>query len=177
MLSALDVLLSDSLYKEASFSECVDMLTYEMLFESSHIDPKNSYEINVSGRGFWTFDGKTKVKHFIRIIKGAKERWELKIGFFDGKKPVYDKPNLYFNDDVYQYDPSVLNTYIKAFNENVVPYFFEQIPNGELDFPATDRSRYRLYKLMMHRFLDTAKYEVVNDDGQKRFTIKKKRDG
>jgi hypothetical protein len=169
---SLRALLSDSLYEQMPFKESIDATTYELISEIGGFDPKDSYDVIEKGRGYWEFSGESDVKHFIRIILGAKETYEVKLGFFDGDKPVYDKPNLYHNDDIYQYDRKVLNTYIKTFSNNVLPYFFEKLPNQVLRIPATDHARYRLYKMMLHQFLDNQKYEVVDDDNNTKFSIK-----
>jgi hypothetical protein len=165
-------LLVDPLHAAASFAESLDLETYALVFEN--VDPQKSYPIKAEGKAFWTFVGETGVVHFIRIMLGAKETYQVKLGFFDKGKPVYDKPNLYFGDDVYRYDEKVLNTYVKVLTEILIPYFFSVEPDNVLEFPATDKARYRLYKLMAGKFLDQAEYEVVNDDGAKRFSIKKK---
>lgn len=164
-------LISDPLYQSATLAESIDMLTYHGIFEIYGVDSKKSYNVTEEAKGYWVFIGDSGVKHFIRINVGAKGRFELKLGFYDDNKPVYERPNLYLNDDAYQYDKKVLNTYVKALLEYVLPYFFSQLPDGELDFPAMDKARYRLYKMMVERFIKN-KYEIINDDGAKNFTIK-----
>ena len=166
-------LLSDPLYESLHFAESIDATTYEMISEIGGFDPTDSYDIVEKGRGYWEFVGQSGVVHFIRIVQGTKETFEVKLGFFDGKTPVYDKPNLYLDDNIYRYDRRVLNTYIKTFSDHVLPYFFGNLPEERLRVPAIDHARYRLYKMMSHQFLDKSKYQIVDDDGNHDFYIKK----
>lgn len=174
MQISLKSLLSDPLYKSATFAETIDMETYELIYEVYGIDISQSYDTKKSGNSYWEFIGDSGVKHFIRINLGAKNRFEIKLGFFDKTQAIYDKPNLYFNDNVYQYDKQVLNTYVKILIDEILPYFFKEMPNRELDFPAIDKPRYRLYKSIVNKFVDINKYEIINDDGKSKFTIKLK---
>lgn len=167
-------LLSDPVYQSASLSEGIDMVTYEIIFEGNHINPTESYSITNSAKGYWTFVGDSGIKHFVRLIKAEQDKWKLKIGFFDGDQPIYDKPNLYFNNDIYRYDKKVLNTYIKALVEDIIPYFFDNIPNEKLYFPSIDKARYRLYKMMIERYLNKTGYEIVDDNEHSEFAIQKK---
>lgn len=170
---SLKALLTDPLYDVMPFGESIDATTYEMISEIGGFNPADSYEVSEKGRGYWEFIGQSGVTHFIRVVQGIEETFEVKLGFFDGKTPVYDKPNLYLNDDVYQYDRRVLNTYIKAFSDYVLPYFFDKLPKDRLRVPAIDHARYRLYKMMSHQFLDANKYQIADDDGKNVFYVKK----
>jgi hypothetical protein len=142
-----------------------------MLAEWVTLNNDDLYKYEKSGRAWYYFIDRNNIKHEIRIILGAKEKYEVKLWFIDEKgKPNYSPPNVYNN---LKYDTRIFNTYIYILLNNIIPYFFENLSDKTLYLPATDKSRHRLYKITLNNHLDKNKY-VLTDMGNNILAVKLK---
>ena len=160
----LNNLFRDPYYIDASLDECVDLENFTILAEIA--DLSNIYPIVKDGRAWYWFTDKNNIVHAIRLTKGIKDRWEIRLWFHDPEtnKPKYDKPNVYNN---LEYDAKIYNTHLKIFIEMLIPYFFSAIPNGVLYCPFIDKPRYRLFRISLGRLLDKDTYVMDTSEEAK----------
>jgi hypothetical protein len=171
--NSLDELNSSEDYKTASLDEAVTLENHTLIAEwvSLNKDDLYEYQLHSGFKCWYYFTDRNGIIHEIRLTKGAKDKWEVKLWFLDGdKKPNYSPPNIYHN---LKYDTAIFNTYCYILINEILPYFFKNIPDGTLHLPATDKARYRLYKITLNNHLDKTQYRVVDSERPNELTITK----
>lgn len=150
-------LIESNDYKNADISECVDLENFTILAEWADID--DVYDIIQDGISWYKFVDKNGLTHSIRLTKGVGDRWEIKFWFYDKEtgKPNYSKPNIYNN---LQYDTKIYNTHLNILMFKLIPYFFKQLPAEILYLPFIDKSRCRLFRIDLNKFLNKKIYEI-----------------
>jgi hypothetical protein len=163
----IETINNDKEIDSLTLDEQLDIQTYYYLVEV--MDLSNIYPFNATDKFSATFVDDNKIQHFIRIAYQPlnKPRFDVKIGFFDEKgNPVFTRPNLHYNLGP---DQKIFNTHIYIFVKKFLEEdnFFEKSKklesDGKLYLPAIDRSRYRLFRMALNKFLDATKYKMYDD--------------
>lgn len=89
----------------------------------------------------------------------------------DNSLPNYSPPHYYDN---LKYDTRIFNTHIFILLNELFPYFFKSLPEEPVFLKATDKLRYRLYKITLNNHLDKTKYEL-KDLGNNMLTVNLKK--
>lgn len=151
-------LTESSEYKKLPLSKSVLSENYLMIAEWVSLAKDDLYHYSKTGNCWYSFIDRNNVKHEIRVSKGAGGIYEAKMWFIDkNNKPNYSPPNVYGN---LKYDTAIFNTYIYILLNEILPYFFKELPKEKLYLPATDKIRYRLYKITLGNHLDKTKYSL-----------------
>jgi hypothetical protein len=142
-------------------NEQIDIQTYYLLVET--MDTKNVYSYESTDKFFAGFTDQNGINHFIRItyqpLVTIPNAYVLKMWFTDlDGKVSYERPNVIFN---LKADEKIFNTYVHIVIDDFLDKFFQKVPTGtRLYLPATDYSRYRLYRMALNKFLDKTKYKL-----------------
>jgi len=149
-------------YKSTGLSESLTLENYTLIAEwvSLNKDDVYAYQLHPHFSSWYYFKDRNDVIHEIRLTKGIKERYEVKVWFIDEDgKPNYSPPNIYGN---FKYDTAIFNTHIYILINEIIPHFFNPVEDEPLYLPATDKARYRLYKITLNNHLDKTKYTLAD---------------
>jgi hypothetical protein len=151
-------------YKTAGISEIITLENYTLVAEwvSLNKDDLYDYQLHSGFVAWYFFVDRNGITHEIRLTKGAKEKWEIKLWFLDkDDKPNYTAPNVYGD---LKYDTAIFNTHIYILINELIPYFFSKLPDEKVYLPATDKARHRLYRITLNNHLDKTKYKLEGGD-------------
>ena len=157
--NVIKLIESDKRFNSLPLNEQLDITTYYYLCEA--FDLNNIYPFKMKGNYVAYFLDNNNVTHFIRIMLQPYKnnpRYEVKFGFYDeNRKPCFDRPNLHYNKGP---DEKIFNTHIHIFLNNFLNRFFKESKINELFLPAIDYPRYRLYKIVLNKFLNKNLYNL-----------------
>lgn len=155
---SMDELIKSDEYKSSDISNSILLENYTLTSEWVSLNKDDLYEYSKTGNCWYLFIDRNKIKHEIRLVKGIKDRYEVKLWFLDkDNKPNYSPPNVY-ND--FKYDTRIFNTHIYILLNEIIPYFFKELPKEKLYLPATDKLRYRLYKITLGNHFDKTTFSL-----------------
>jgi hypothetical protein len=143
------------------FREDLISSSYEIIEEG--INPSIHYPFERERKNLWTFEDRSRNKHFIilnqSLYKGDTVA-EVKFGWIDSKGDRrYDKPPTY--------DEKVFNTHLNILLEEILNYYGKYFTDIYLE--AIDQLRYRLYKRALNNNLDRSKYQL--EEREEKFTL------
>ena len=146
-------------YKEASMGDSISLETFTMLAQWVSLNSDDLYHYTKTGQSWYEFKDKNNIRHEIRLEKGVGDRYEIKLWWWNEKtnKPSYDPPATYGN---FKYDTRIFNTHIYILLNELIPYFFKNFTRWNIILTATDKLRYRLYRITLNNHLDKTKYEL-----------------
>ena len=163
-------LLKDTLYTNSNMKDQILLETYVLIGEN--IDVDNCYSYEREGKTIWSFRDSKHYKHVIKLNYNpgvASKELTVKFFWFENDKPRYDKPPIT--------DEKVFNTHLRVFIKEVLPMLPDILKHTEtskLTLDATDTARYRLYRIAMHKLLDSDKYELIEEPSTNSLYIKLK---
>jgi len=151
----LKELLEENEYKQLDLEESIAYENHIIISEL--VNPQDHYSYTSVGKCWFKFYDIHEKIHNIRLLKNGDE-FDVKLWFEDENgRPNYNRPNVYYKMD---YDSKIYNTHFYIILNEIIPYFFEKLPNEKLNFPFIDKARFRLFKIDFNKFLDKNLYNI-----------------